>query len=235
MQNTVSALLFDVFGTVVDWRSSINREIELLGGKNGFTIDWNQFSNDWRAGYKPAMDRVRRGELPWMNIDGLHRLILDQLLVKYKLTHISEGDKKHLNKAWHRLAPWDDSVEGLTKLKQKYVIGTLSNGNISLLVNMAKSAKLPWDCILSAELFGCYKPDRRTYEGGAELLGLPKDRVMLVAAHKDDLDSAMKYGLKTAFIPRPHEYSEKTDITFEKKYDFNANSFLDLFDQLTNS
>ncbi len=233
MKNKISALVFDVFGTVVDWHSSISREIRTLAEKKKFTINFNQFATDWRAGYKPAMDRVRSGDLPWMNIDALHRLILDELIIKYEITQLSNADKTFLNSAWHRLDPWEDSIEGLKKLKSTYIIGTLSNGNMSLLVNMAKYSGLPWDCILSAELFGHYKPDAEVYQGSAKLLDLPRQEVMMVAAHTDDLDHAMQSGLKTAFVARPYESGQKTIIKPSAKYDYSANDFNDLYNQLT--
>jgi len=139
---TIDALVFDVFGTVVDWRGSITREGRALGDRKNIKFNWARLANAWRAGYAPAMDRVRRGELPWMNIDQLHRLILDELLVKFRIEGLSEDDKDHLNRAWHRLKPWPDSVRGLKRLKTKFVISTLSNGNMSLLTNMAKNAGL---------------------------------------------------------------------------------------------
>ena len=186
----VRALAFDVFGTVVDWRTSIIREGQQLGRAKGVKADWARFADAWRAGYGPAMDRVRKGELSWTRIDTLHRMILDSLLAEYGITGLSEAEKDHFNRAWHRLDPWPDAVDGLTRLKKKYIITTLSNGNMSLLTNMAKSAKLPWDCILSAELAKRYKPDREVYLMAADLLGVRPQQVMMVAAHAGDLKAA---------------------------------------------
>ncbi|HUF20928.1 MAG TPA: haloacid dehalogenase type II [Burkholderiales bacterium] len=230
----VKALVFDVFGTVVDWRSSIAREVRELARAKGIRINPQRFADAWRAGYKPAMDRVRRGELPWMNIDRLHRLILDDLVRKFHLQALSETEVQHLNRAWHRLKPWPDSVRGLKRLKKRFVISTLSNGNVALLTNMAKHAGLPWDCVISAELFHHYKPDREAYLGAAELLGIRPDEVMLVAAHKDDLHAAKNAGLHTAFVTRPREFgrSSKNDLSPEPSFDFNATDFLDLADKL---
>lgn len=202
----VKALTFDVFGTVVDWRSSIIREGELLAQKNKLALDWAKFADAWRAGYQPAMDRVRKGELGWTSIDVLHRMILNDLLSKFGLEKLTEEERARLNRAWHRLIPWPDAVGGLNRLKAKYTLATLSNGNLSLLVDMAKNAGLPWDCVLSAELFGHYKPDREVYEGAARILGLQAGEVMMVAAHPSDLQAAQRAGLKTAYVPRPLEH-----------------------------
>ena len=201
---TVKALCFDIFGTVVDWRGSIVRDGGLLGQRLRLNLDWAAFADAWRAGYPLAMDQVRRGELPWTNIDGLHRRILDRLLAGRGLV-LTEEDAAWLNKVWHRLTPWPDSVAGLQRLKTQYTISTLSNGNLSLLVAMAKHGGLPWDAVLSAELFGHYKPDPEVYLGAARLLDLRPDEVMMVAAHPSDLRAAAACGLRTAYVPRPLE------------------------------
>ncbi|MCK5390830.1 MAG: haloacid dehalogenase type II, partial [Deltaproteobacteria bacterium] len=143
--SSIKALTFDVFGTVVDWRTSIIRECTELGESKGVSADWAAFANKWRGGYAPAMDQVRRGEIPWASIDELHRMVLERLLDEFQIKDLSESELVHLNKAWHRLTPWPDSVEGFLRLKEKYIVATLSNGNISLLVNMAKYSGLPWD------------------------------------------------------------------------------------------
>ncbi len=230
----VKALTFDVFGTVVDWRSSIIREGEELGKRKNLKADWVKFADAWRAGYSPAMDRVRKGELPWMKIDDLHRLILDQLLKDFQVAGLSEAEKDHFNRVWHRLDPWPDSVEGLRRLRKKYVLATLSNGNVSLLVNMAKRAGLPWDCVLSAEVFKHYKPDPEVYSGAAEILGYKPAEVMMVAAHYGDLRAAKATGQKTAFVARPLEYGPgaKVDIDADPPFDVNATSFTDLATKL---
>jgi len=228
------ALAFDVFGTVVDWRTSIVRELEEFGRTHGVDADWPRFADDWRAGYVPAMDLVRRGELPWTRIDDLHRRILDELLSAAGITSVSDEAVEHLNRAWHRLDPWPDTVEGLTRLKERFVITTLSNGNMSLLTNMAKRAGLPWDCVISAELFRHYKPDPQAYLGCADLLGVAPDQLMLVAAHPSDLRAAREAGLRTAFVFRPSEHVP--DRTSRKppqaEFDVLADDFLDLADQL---
>jgi 2-haloacid dehalogenase len=228
------ALLFDVFGTVVDWRGSLIREGHALGLKKRLHVDWPAFADAWRAGYPPAMQKVRTGELPWMNIDQLHRLILDELTPRFGLHGLSEPEKDHLNRIWHRLSPWSDSVRGLKRLKKQFVISTLSNGNMSLLTNMAKNAGLPWDCVLSAELFHHYKPDPESYRGAANMLGFEPREVMMVAAHKDDLRAAKRYGLLTAFVRRPKERGPdaKPDLASDSAFDYNSDDFLDLADQL---
>ncbi len=197
------ALAFDTFGTVVDWRSSIIAELETFGKSHGVVQDWATFADSWRKGYLPAMDRVRRGELGWTRIDDLHRMILDDLLRDAGITTVSDADLDHLNRAWHRLDPWPDSVAGLTRLKSRFVITTLSNGNVSLLTNMAKRAGLPWDCVISAELFHHYKPDREAYLGCADLLGVSPADLMLVAAHPGDLRAAQQAGLRAGIRHPP--------------------------------
>jgi 2-haloacid dehalogenase len=228
-----TALAFDVFGTVVDWRSSLISELEQFGQSRGLQQDWAAFADSWRAGYAPAMDRVRRGDLPWTRIDDLHRMILDDLLRSAAIT-ASEDDVDHLNRAWHRLDPWPDSVGGLTRLKEKFVITTLSNGNMSLLTNMAKRAGLPWDCVISAELFHHYKPDREAYLGCADLLGVWPDQLMLVAAHPGDLRAARAAGLKTGYVARPLEYGPggRAHSVDDGEFDVIATDFLNLADQL---
>jgi 2-haloacid dehalogenase len=230
----VRALTFDVFGTVVDWRGSIAREAAALAQSRGIKIDAPAFADRWRAGYRPAMDRVRKGDLPWINIDRLHRMILDELLPQFGLDALSEAERDHFNRAWHRLDPWPDSVAGLTRLKRKFVLATLSNGNVALLTNMAKHAGLPWDCVLSAELFHHYKPDPQTYLGAAELLGVAPAQTMMVAAHEDDLIAARAAGLRTAFVRRPLEYGARPGyyLPRERGFDYVADDFEDLASQV---
>lgn len=232
--DSVQALVFDVFGTVVDWRASIIREGQILGAEKGFDIDWGEFADRWRGGYGPAMNRVRTGELPWTKIDDLHRMILDELVLEFGLTGLTEAELDHFNRAWHRLSPWPDSVAGLNKLKTKYVITTLSNGNVSLLTNMAKNGGLPWDAVLSAELSGHYKPDPETYLKAVDLLSLEPEQVMMVAAHPGDLRAAARVGLKTAYVIRPLERGPGRPVNRnpDGEFDYTASSFLDLADQL---
>ncbi len=226
------ALAFDVFGTVVDWRSSLIRELEQFGQRHGLQQDWPAFADNWRAGYAPAMDRVRRGDLPWTRIDDLHRMILEDQLAGAGIG-VSDEDIDALNRAWHRLDPWPDTVRGLTRLKDRFVITTLSNGNVSLLTNMAKRAGLPWDCVISAELFHHYKPDREAYLGCADLLDVRPDQLMLVAAHPEDLRAARAAGLMTGYVARPLEYGgERPHRLDDGEFDVTATDFLNLADQL---
>lgn len=228
------ALLFDVFGTVVDWRSSIIREGEKFGREKGIQADWTAFADKWRGKYQPAMQRVRSGQRPWAKLDDLHRESLEELLEEFGIAGLSDADKDHLNKAWHRLDPWPDSVSGLTRLKRKFVIGTLSNGNVALMVNMAKNAGLPWDVILGAEVCRHYKPCPEAYLLSAAFLGLDPGQVMLVAAHNKDLVAAAKCGYRTAFVGRPTEYGPHQSRDFKAEHDFTyiAKDMNDLADQL---
>lgn len=229
----IRALAFNVFGTVVDWRGSLIREGQLLEKKHGVRADWAKFADAWRAGYHPAMDRVRKGELPWTHIDKLHRMILDGLLEEFSLSGLNESEIENLNRAWHRLTPWPDSVPGLNRLRGRYVLATLSNGNVSLLVDMAKNAGLPWDCVLSSELFAHYKPDPEVYRGAARLLDLAPGELMMVAAHPSDLKAAQHEGLKTAYVPRPLEYGPQATLAaHDGRFDLTAADFLDLAAQL---
>ena len=204
------ALAFDVFGTVVDWHGGVAGEAAALAARHGVQGDWSAFANDWRAGYVPAMDKVRTGQLPWMHIDALHRMILEQVVERHGLGVLNEAERDQLNRAWHRLPPWPDTVPGLLRLKRRFTITTLSNGNFSLLTEMARHSGLPWDCVISAELFGHYKPDPETYLGCARLLDVMPGELMLVACHPSDLRAARANGLRTAYVPRPFEYGSST-------------------------
>ena len=233
MMTDLGALIFDVFGTVVDWRSTIIREGEALGRKKDLDVDWAAFADAWRGRYAPSMDRVRSGEISWTNLDALHRASLEELLDEIGVVSLSEEEKDRFNEVWHRLDPWPDAVEGLARLKERYVIAPLSNGNVALLVNMAKRAGLPWDLILSAELVRQYKPDPETYLMAPELLDLHPDQVMMVAAHPHDLRAAQENGLKTAYVPRPQEFgpggkAEPPDPSF----DLAAEDFVELAEKL---
>jgi 2-haloacid dehalogenase len=223
-------LAFDVFGTVVDWHSGIAREVQALRP----SVDGHAFALAWRAGYHPTMQRVRSGELGWTRLDELHRLILDGILAQFGLSELSETQIQQLNKAWHRLDPWSDVVAGLTRLKTRHTLCTLSNGNIGLLTNMAKRAGLPWDCILSAEVFRAYKPDPATYLGVAQTFDLAPHQVMLVAAHQDDLAAARACGLQTAYIERAFEFGREApkDVSPNPANTWHAQDFLALADQL---
>jgi len=231
---SVKALVFDTFGTVVDWRTSVTQEVEQLAKKKGFKVDGAKFADAWRAGYAPSMNRVRTGELPWTRLDALHRMILDKILVDFGIAGLSESEIDTLNHAWHRLRPWPDAVSGLTRLKKRFIIAPLSNGNIALMTNLAKYGGLPWDCILGAELARHYKPDREVYQSAADFLDLKVDQVMMVAAHLGDLRAAKGVGLRTAFVPRPLEYGSggKPDLQPDAAVDLPATDFNDLARQL---
>jgi len=228
--NNIKVLAFDVFGTVVDWHGSLVKEIDSLE----IDVDSSEFALAWRAGYAPAMQRVMSGELGWTLIDDLHRMILDQILEQFEVRSLSEAQKRDLNKSWHRLDAWPDSIEGLARLKSKYTICTLSNGNIGLLTNMAKKAGLPWDCILSAELFRKYKPDPGTYLGVAGVFDVAPEDVMLVAAHQNDLAAARACGLNTAYIERPMEYgaTQIKDVSPNSENTLHAKDIVALADML---
>ncbi|MDO8679915.1 MAG: haloacid dehalogenase type II [Acidobacteriota bacterium] len=230
----VKALVFDVFGTVVDWRTSVTQEVDALAKRKNVTVDGAKFADAWRGGYGPSMNRVRSGEMPWTRLDGLHRIILDKILVDFDITGLSETETDALNRAWHRLRPWPDSVAGLARLKKRFIIAPLSNGNISLMTDMAKHSGLPWDCILGAELVRHYKPDPEVYQSAAYLLDLKPADVMMVAAHLGDLRAAKKEGLRTAFVTRPLEYGPngKPDLKADSSVDISATDFNDLARQL---
>ena len=233
MMTDLGALVFDVFGTVVDWRSTIIREGAALGRKKDLDVDWAAFADAWRGRYAPSMDSVRSGEIPWTNLDALHRASLEELLDEFGVESLSEEEKDRFNKVWHRLDPWPDAVEGLTRLKESYVISPLSNGNVALLVNMAKKTGLPWDLILSAELVRHYKPDPETYLMAPELLDLHADQVMMVAAHPHDLRAAQENGLRTAYIPRPLEFGPGGNAELpDPSFDLVAGDFVELAEKL---
>jgi 2-haloacid dehalogenase len=230
----IRVLAFDVFGTVVDWRSSVIAEGEELGKSKGFNVDWAAFADAWRGVYRPNLNRVLNGELPWTKLDELHRMSLMEMIKRFKIESLSEEEINYFNKVWHRLKPWPDSIPGLRRLKNRFVITTLSNGNISLLTNMAKRAGLPWDCVLSAENVRRYKPDPAVYHLVPELFDLKPEQIMMVAAHDHDLQAAQKQGLRTAFVHRPLEHGpgKASAVLPEERYDIVATDFLDLASKL---
>jgi 2-haloacid dehalogenase len=230
----VQALLFDVFGTVVDWRSGVIRDVTAAAGRAGVPVDAARFADRWRAGYRPAMDLVRSGQLPWTKLDELHRRVLDELTAEFGLYGLPPADLDWLNTCWHRLDPWPDSVPGLTRLRSRYVLATMSNGNVALLVNMARRAGPCSPAVFSAELFRRYKPDPQTYLGAVELLSLNPAQVMLVAAHNDDLAAAAGLGLATGFLPRPTEHGpgQQANLTPAQEYTVVATDLTDLATQL---
>jgi len=223
-------LAFDIFGTVVDWHTCVAREVRAMCPGT----DADAFALAWRDGYQPAMQRVRSGELGWTLIDDLHRMVLEDTLRQFGITHLSPAQIDTLNRVWHRLDPWPDTIEGLTRLKAKFTLCSLSNGNLGLLTNMAKRAGLPWDCVLSAEVFRAYKPDPRTYLGVAGVFRVEPARVMLVAAHQDDLAAARACGLATAYVERPLEFgaTRPKDVSPDAANTWHARDFLHLADQL---
>ncbi len=229
-----AAIVFDTFGSVVDWRGSLIAELTEFARQRGAKGDWIGLVDAWRAAYHPSMDRVRRGELPWTRLDDLHRASLDRLLPEFGISGLTEQDLVHINLSWHRLKPWPDAVPGLTRLKSKFILGPLSNGNLSLLVHLAKFGGLPWDTVFGSDLFGHYKPDPETYLGVARLLDLPPGQVMMAAAHNNDLLAAQNCGLMTAFFARPTEYGphQKRDFSADGKWDFVAGDIEDLASQL---
>ena len=229
-----AAIVFDTFGTVVDWRSSLIADLSAFAQSRGVTADWAGLVDAWRAAYQPSMSRVRSGEVAWTALDDLHRESLDRLVAEFGIAGLSEDDLSHINRGWHRLNPWPDSVPGLTRLKRRFIIGPLSNGNVALLVDMAKHAGLPWDMVFGSDLFGHYKPDPETYLGVARLLDLEPGQVMMAAAHNGDLAAARKCGLLTAFFPRPSEYGphQARDFKADAAWDVVATDIEDLARQL---
>ena len=228
----IRACLFDVFGTVVDWRSSVSRDLAAFAASRGLPpLDWLEFAVEWRKLYQPSMEEVRSGRRPFTVLDELHRESLVVLLARYRVTGLPEADIDHMNRAWHRLDPWPDVLEGLARLKRKRIIAPCSNGNIALMVNLARRAGLPWDCILGAETARAYKPMPEAYLASCRQLGLPPSQVMMVAAHNGDLRAAKAQGLATAFVPRPLEHGpgQTTDLAADPAcVDVPARDFVDL-------
>lgn len=236
MAATPHALLFDVFGTVVDWRAGIAREAAPFLARHGVAMDPGAFADAWRARYQPAMQAVRSGARPFTRLDTLHRENLDAVLRDGGAdpARIPAAELDALNRAWHRLDPWPDAIPGLLRLKTRFVIAPLSNGNVALLLNMAKRAGLPWDAILGAEVAQAYKPQPEAYLRTADILGLPPAACMLVAAHNDDLAAARRVGFATAFVARPTEHGpgQASDLAPAEAWDVVAASFTGLADAL---
>ncbi|PSP73831.1 haloacid dehalogenase type II [Halobacteriales archaeon QS_3_64_16] len=228
----VDALLFDVFGTVVDWRSGVIRDGRALGEEKDLDVDWAAFADAWREAYQPSMDRVREGDIAWRNLDSLHRDSLEELLDRFGIEGLTEAEKTNLNQVWHRLDPWPDAIPGLARLRCDYVIAPLSNGHVRLLADIAKRARIPWDLILSAELAGHYKPDEEAYLTAVDLLDCDPEQVMMVAAHERDLDASEELGLRTAYVHRPAEWgserSHEAETPDASAYDIVAEDVLDL-------
>ena len=229
----IKALIFDVFGTVVDWRKTLTNNLNSYLPKDLSESDLEEFSLKWRKGYSDYTQEFNQNNNTWKNVDQIHLDKLLEILKEFKLiNHMNDDSIDKLNKIWHRLNPWEDSVEGLGLLKKKFSIGTLSNGNFSLLLNMSKYAKLPWDFIFSGDIFLKYKPNKFVYEKATEFLGINANEVMLVAAHENDLMAAKKSGIKTAYVHRPFEYSDIAKEKPESNFDYSCNSFIELNKQL---
>jgi len=226
----IRALTFDTYGTVVDWRTSVLRELEELGGRKALAVDWVQFLDDWKAAYRPGMDRVNRGESPWTTVDVIYRVRLGELLVANGISSLATEEVEALARVWWRLHPWPDAVPGLRRLKRKYIIAPLSNASFIGMVELARFAGLPWDCIITAENARCYKPRPEVYRTAIELLGLTPGEVMMVAAHNYDLAAASGEGMATAFVRRPLEYGlgQTTDLKPESEWGVVAEDFEDL-------
>ena len=224
----------DTFGTVVDWRGSVIRELSQFGAAPGLSADWAGFADRWCGQYQPQMERVRPGARPCIKLDDLDREVLDALLLEGGLSGLGEAQRQHLNKVWHRLVPWPDSVAGLTRLKRRCISGPLPNGNAALLTNLAKHAGLPWDAILATELTHSYKPQPQAYLGSCALLDLAPHEVMMCAAHNDDLRAARALGMKTAFFPRPTEHGpgQQHDLEPSEAWDVVAADIVDLADRM---
>jgi 2-haloacid dehalogenase len=232
----IQALLFDVFGTVVDWRSGVAREARPFLDRYAPHLYAYEFADAWRKWYGPSMEEVRSGRRPFVRLDVLHRENLHRVLEHYRIdaAAIPEQELEALNLAWHRLDPWPDSVQGLGRLKQRFMIAPMSNGHIRLMMDVAKRAGLPWDAILGSEVVRAYKPSPQAYLGAVEVLGLRPDQICMVAAHNGDLAAARRCGLKTAFIPRPTEHgpAQTTNLGPEQDWDYVARDMNDLASQL---
>ncbi|MFI4935472.1 MAG: haloacid dehalogenase type II [Caulobacterales bacterium] len=232
MTSQIKALTFDVFGTVVDWRSSVAREAEAMLAPKGHALDWGDFADRWRARYQPAMEKVRKGERPFVILDELHRENLIELLAELQLTGLSDAEVDQLNTAWHRLDPWPEAVDGLTRLKARFILATLSNGNVRLIVDMAKRAGLPWDVILGAEVARAFKPTPEAYDSAARMLRLDPSQCLMVAAHPGDLRAAARRGFRTAYVHRPLENGPGREAAWPDAFDYRVGDFCELADVL---
>lgn len=219
----VKAILFDTFGTISDWRSSIARQAAAVAHQKGLQdFDGDAFARTWRAGYRPGMAKVKSGERPWTPIDVIHRERLDEILPQFNLDMLDEDERVDLNEAWHRIDPWPDSIPGLLRLKAKYLIAPLSNGSLTLLSSMAKRAGIPWDFVFSSDMHKAYKRDPAVYRNAIALLGMEPGEVMMGAAHNDDLEAARGEGMRTAYINRPTEYGVDQTVDFDATSDWDV-------------
>lgn len=230
----VKALLFDVFGTVVDWRGSITTEMQQFGSQHSINQDWEQFALDWRALYQPAMERIRSGGRGYVRLDELHRENLEHLLVNYQLDKLDNTELDYVNRVWHRLKPWPDVLPAMLELRKHYILASLSNANVALMVNMAKHSDIPFDMILGSEVAQGYKPQSKVYKQAAQMLDLEPEQCMMVAAHNDDLNKARSLGFRTAYINRPYEYGEGQvdDLNAEQDWDIVGDSMADVARQI---
>jgi len=228
--NSLRALIFDVQGTVTDFRSTVAAEARRVAGERASTVDWGHFVDDWRRKYRPALDAVLAGSRPWMPVDRIYRFALDEVIDAYDVGFLTLDERERINFAWQTITPWPDAVEGLLRLKRRFKLATLSNADVSAVVNISKLGSLPWDAIFAAEMAETFKPDPRTYEMALRYLGVPAGDAMMVACHKYDLCAASALGMKTAFVARPLEFGPGGDVdtTFDDKFDINARDFLDL-------
>jgi len=231
-KSDLRVLAFDVFGTVVDWRSGVMREFAAIARERRLTVDPGAVADDWRRRYRPAMDEVREGRRPWAVMDELHRGTFREVIRKFSMEALTESDIDRLVLAWHHLPPWSDASAGLSEMRDLYILTTLSNGGMALLVDLVHGGYLPFDCVLSTELVRSYKPDPRVYQLVPSLLGVRAEQVMMVAAHADDLAAARGQGLRTAFVRRPQEWGTGRVEDPDFPVDINANDFHDLAAQL---
>lgn len=231
----VRALTFDIFGTVTDWRSAVIRDGTTLSRRKGLQVDWNSFAIRWRSGYWEEMNRVRRGELPWVKLDVLHRHALDDLLREFRCEQLTESEREWLNLAWHRLPAWGDVAPSLARLRKRFIAAALSNADISMLVDISRYGGLCWDCVLSAELARHFKPEREAYLTAAALLGLRPQEILMVSSHFDDLEGAHAAGLRTAYVRRPKEYGPGYEQPARPpiRFDFEVGDLLELAGRLT--
>ena len=224
----VKALLFDVFGTVVDWRTGIAKEVESIAIKNDILLDPFDFADAWRAEYQPAMEEIRKGRRSFTILDILHMENLKKIASKFNLHNLTNEDFNMLVRAWHRLPGWPDSSDGLNALKKKYILATQSNGNIALIVNMAKFSNLNWDVVLGAEVIGHYKPEPEAYLKACNALDLKTEECLMVAAHDDDLKAARLQGMKTAYVHRPFEYGRDKMFDIAQVNDYKGDRVWDI-------
>jgi len=234
LRNMIKALLFDVFGTVLDWRSSVIDELTAFGNTHRIELDWADVADRWRAGFREHQRRIAHAEARFMRMDEVHRRVLDSMFADLGVAGVPEADLEALNRAWHRLRPWPDAVAGLLRLKERHIVAALSNGNLALLVDVSKHAGLPWDCVFSSALFSSYKPDPAVYWGAAKMLEIAPHEAMMVAAHAYDVDAAREIGLQTAYVFRADEHGpgRGEDPGDTSRFDLAVGDFLELADTL---